>query len=786
MKSPLLAEAKRLYDLGFGIHWIKERSKAPVKAGWTTGPREIWESLEKGYNSKLNLGTRLGKSSRIGDLYLGVVDCDVKSSEVRHQNEMLKRRAELFPDLPENSARVLTGRGNGSSHIYILTSTPATPRRLAQSPDKVKVLMPSSEKWSKADEKALSTTELKAGWRMRPAWEIALMGEGQQVVIPPSIHQDTGERYEWQLSLRSGADIWVLDLAKLPMAEKVKAEKEIKNDFKLEDVDLILLPDDLQKGITDGEDVEDRSAFIFKVAIRMVKLDFTDNEIATLLTDPDTFAGRASYEHAKTESRARAAQWILDYTVRKARRECDAANIFDREVEVIPLTDFEAALQQKEVVESLDWRVGIERNSDKGQNAGKPKNTLKNVKLILTKVVNDQVFRHNEFTAQDVYGASTPWGGKKNDEITDTDFVRIKDWLSNNFRFEPTTDRIVEAIVKLADENKFHPVREYLRSLEWDGESRLDTWLRVGVNARGPEPYLRAVSQLIILAMVARVERPGIKFDLIPVLEGKQGIGKSSAARILAGDDWFADNLPDLKHPDARLNLRGKLVVEMPELANLKRGDLETVKAFITSQSDRVRAPYGRKPMDLKRQSVFIGTTNESVYLKDKTGNRRYLPVEVGQCDFKWLKDNRDQLFAEAFFIWENERPNLWLEGEAKAQAEELQGARVGEDLETLMHEEFDDFVADQMKKIEGEKFDFSSFSVAQLFGGFGAFKERKPDMTYLLIATKILKSHGFEKYGSQGKSKWRLQKSLELPTIYPTTYPKNPDKKPSNQQLNN
>jgi Virulence-associated protein E/Bifunctional DNA primase/polymerase, N-terminal len=753
-------EAKRLYDLGFGILWLKKKSKAPVKLEWTTGPRDTWEVLDETHVDGFNVGVRLGAASKIGDKYLAAVDQDVKSSEPRHQAEMLAKFKELFPEL-KKTASALTGRGGGSRHNYILTSKPAKPRKLAQSPEKVKVHMPGVKgPPSKQDLEKLTKEEIAKGFRIRPAWEIALMGEGQQVVLPPSVHQDTGREYIWQNRIES-----ISDITHLQFEEKEnETTLSVKLDFKAVHVDLEFtsLPASIISGLTEGEDVEDRSAFMLKAAIQMVRAGFTDNEMASVLTDPDTFIGQASYEHAKTTLRSRAAAWALKYCVLKARREADARFQFESEVETEILDAERTGLQVTELLEPLDWRNRIERNGPTGANANKPKNTLKNTILILQNEMGMDVFKHNEFSAQDIYGCETPWGGEKKAEVTDVDFTRIKSWFADRYRFEPTTDRIVEAVVKIADDNRFHPVRDYILSHTWDGEPRLDTWLKDYVNAEGPEPYLSAVSRKIVLAMVARVFLPGCKFDHIPVLEGKQGKGKSSAARILASDEWFADNLPDLRHADARLNLRGKWLVEMGELAQLKRSDLETIKGYITSQSDRVRAPYGRKAFDLKRQSVFFGTTNEDIYLKDKTGNRRFWCVKVGQCDFDGLRLVRDQLFAEAYFIWENAREPLWLEGEARDQAEDVQSERVGEDEESIMAEKFHDFMTKENKKPDPERFPFQSFGVNQLFDDFGPFNAYKADMTRLLLATKILKNAGFEKYRSSGTNRWRTKSKGE------------------------
>lgn len=748
-----LKEAERLYRLGFGILWIKPKSKAPVKNKWTTGPRDQWEDLKRSFRPGFNVGVRLGAVSKIGDKFLSVIDIDVKSTEERHRIEAEKAVRDLFPEVPEGVVQVYSGRGNGSSHIYILTPTPASPSKRKVSADKVKVLMPSAPV-NNSQREALSEEDLDEGYRIRPAWEVAVMGEGQQVLLPPSIHPDSGKEYVWKRALGSGNDLIELDLGR----KEKERERITTNDWVPEDVEVFSSKlSDEAVGLIMDADCDDRSAALFKVSIEMIKLGWTDRQIMSVLTDQSFGLGKVAFDHAKTTSRERAANWVFNYTIKKARAENDAKVLFQAEVEEIPLSEEAAAIQVTELLER-DWKHGLERTTT-GANAGRPQNNLKNLLLILKNDVGEGVFQRDLFANRDRYGCDTPWGGKMGHELNDDDLVMIKVWCAHRFRFEPDQGKIIEAITSISVQNSFHPVRQYLTSLTWDGESRVDTWLKDYLHARGPEPYLSDVSRKILLAMIARVIVPGIKFDHIPILEGIQGIGKSSAAKILASPDWFADNIPDLRHPDARLNLQGKWVVEMGELSKLKAADLETIKAYIVSPVDRVRSPYGRKPFDLKRQSIFIGTTNESIYLKDKTGNRRFWPIPVGQCDFKGLEAARDQLFAEAMILWENFREGLFLDSEAKAQAERVQSERVGEDEESLMEDIFLDFVDKEKRKNGAAMFNLSTFAIHQLFEDFGPFASFKPNMHYLLFTSKILKRQGYEKFVSGGYPKWRISK---------------------------
>ena len=215
-----------------------------------------------------------------------------------------------------------------------------------------------------------------------------------------------------------------------------------------------------------------------------------------------------------------------------------------------------------------------------------------------------------------------------------------------------------EAVDKRAREHSFHPVRKWLDSLVWDGTPRLDGWLATYLGAIGEREYLAAIGSMFLISMVARIYRPGCKVDYMLVLEGDQGAAKSQACAVLAGE-WFSDALPDIHHKDASQHLRGKWLIEIPELSAFTKADVEALKAFITRDTERFRPPYGRLEVIEPRQSVFVGTTNRDTYLKDETGGRRFWPVPVGLIDLEALRRDRDRLFAEAVARFK-ERPKWW------------------------------------------------------------------------------------------------------------------------------
>ncbi len=195
MNNGVLREAQRLYKLGFAIHWLHPRSKRPLESGWTTGPRKDWERLKDTFTDSLNVGVRLGRASKINEKgFLAVIDVDVKSTEEKYCKEALAAAKALLQG--KACPVVLSGRGNGSRHFYCVTKEPIPPFDAAKSEDRIKVYMPSA-KPSKDELTSLTSEEIKNGMRLRRAWEISVMSEGRQVVLPPSIHPDSNRPYTW-------------------------------------------------------------------------------------------------------------------------------------------------------------------------------------------------------------------------------------------------------------------------------------------------------------------------------------------------------------------------------------------------------------------------------------------------------------------------------------------------------------------------------------------------------------------------------------------------------------
>lgn len=287
--------------------------------------------------------------------------------------------------------------------------------------------------------------------------------------------------------------------------------------------------------------------------------------------------------------------------------------------------------------ESKGEKVGLIRARN-----GDLKATLHNAVLMLRKVNRDHDYRirKNDMSGQDEWCAGP---------INDADLGLIRVAIEQAGMHNVGADLTAGAVRAVAELNRYHPVKDWLESLHHDGTPRLDIWLTRYLGAED-SPYVRAVGRAFLVAMVARVMRPGCKHDHVLVLGGAQGIGKSTACRILGGD-WSGDNMPSIRDGarEAGLYLRGHWLVELAELAPSRKAEAEDLKAFLTRATDEIRAPYARRADIVPRQCVFVGTTNETAFLRDASGGRRFWPVTCGaKIETEALATDREQLFAEA------------------------------------------------------------------------------------------------------------------------------------------
>ena len=332
------------------------------------------------------------------------------------------------------------------------------------------------------------------------------------------------------------------------------------------------------------------------------------------------------------------------------------------------------------------------------------KNTLGNLLLILNNDEALQGIRYNRLANQ-MFGDSLPWD-RPFPSWRDADTAQLVAYIENHYG--TFTARNFElALTKVSDDRSYHPILDYLEALPpWDGVKRAETLL---IDYLGAEdtPYVRTVTRKTIAAAVARVKNPGVKFDTVLVISGSQGIGKSTLLFKLGGK-WYSDSLSisDMKDKTAPEKLQGNWVLELSELAGLKKVEVETVKSFASRTDDKYRPSFGRTVESHPRQCIIIGTTNsEDGFLRDITGNRRFWPVRTyGNSKYKpWdlTQETADQIWAEAIKIYDAGE-ELYLKGEvADAAALAQQNAMESDEREGLVRKYLDTLLPETWESMD-------------------------------------------------------------------------------------
>lgn len=288
-----------------------------------------------------------------------------------------------------------------------------------------------------------------------------------------------------------------------------------------------------------------------------------------------------------------------------------------------------------------EWRTRLIQN-DRGIKA-----CLENVLVALEWAAEwKDVLHFDESALRVVAKTAPPWDCRTVPfPWSDEDDVRSAAWMQRQ-GIMVSKEITGQAIQTVARVFPFHPIREYLNGLVWDGVPRINDWLTLYLSVDSSD-YTRAIGAKWLIGAVARVFKPGCKNDTCLVLEGPQGAMKSTALRTLAVP-WFTDEISDLGTKDSAMQVRGVWIIELAELDAMSRSEASRTKAFMSRSTDRFRPPYGRHLIEVPRESVFAGTVNHDIYLKDETGGRRFWPAKCGTIRIEDLRRDRDQLWAEA------------------------------------------------------------------------------------------------------------------------------------------
>ena len=362
-----------------------------------------------------------------------------------------------------------------------------------------------------------------------------------------------------------------------------------------------------------------------------------------------------------------------------------------------------------------DWQNGLELDK-----SGHVKNTLRNLTLILENDPNLKGVVFNQLLDGMEIKGEVPWNHPSK-FWRDADDAQLISYVDAHYGTFSARNYDI-AVTKVADDRAYHPIREFIESLpEWDKVPRVDTLL-VDYLGAADTAYVRAVTRKTLCAAISRVLRPGCKFDSMLVLNGPQGVGKSTLIAKLAGE-WFSDslNLGDTKDKTAAEKLQGYWILEIGELAGLKKAEVETLRSFLSRQNDIYRAAFGKRATPHLRQCVFFGTTNaESGYLRDTTGNRRFWPVKTPGSGKKqsWNLTHEEilQIWAEAL-VYVRQGEKLYLSPEMDALAkDEQREAMESDEREGLVREYLDTLLPERWAEMD--LFERRNFLTGSDFGG--------------------------------------------------------------------
>lgn len=739
-----IASKIQLYcDAGFGLHWLHPKSKRPIGKEWSEARIASIDDLQKTYQQGNNLGVRLGLPSQLIDgSYLHVLDIDIRVSDLA--DEAWSEVERLFEGLDVRSfPTVVSGSGGASRHIYFNTSKPFFSRKLAVSEGKFR---DASGKWHYEWEIELFGTGKQVAmppsihpdtskpyfWERDFDFDLLSMGLGPSIAADrlEKIATAQSETYEFE--------------TREPLTYKQGQLEAELDELAIERID------DYHDWVTLGQALHhqfggSQAGYALWVKHSKRSEKFDDKAQREL---PFKWRGFGR-SRRQPVTMATVRQWILDARMERMLAEFDdvddfdddgllesqetsppSNNVFSDDLDdllgssspaVDPIDEIDALVSVPASTDvdpsvELDWKSLLAFNEK-----GAIKNDLHNAALIishdpriadipqLNEFTNEVVQRKQPGRKSQRRNAAKPtiqltgemWNvsDTRNGDLwsDDRDFAirRIIEAPKSQGGYDlKISDRDLKAAITLAaDRNRFHPIKEYLNSLIWDGQTRAET-LFIDYMGTEDNSYTRDIARLMLIAAVCRVHEPGHKFDYTIIIEGIQGKRKSTFIQVL-GKYWFGELEGNFHDPKSLIELmQGKWIIELPELSGFNRSDVRSIKAFISRQTDRARLAYARRAGDFSRQCVFLGSTNDRNYLKDDTGGRRFWPIEcsVDEIDIAKLQRNIDQIWAEAVHMYREMRVTqphgtlpLYLTGSSADYALAIQETRRVESTEDVL-----------------------------------------------------------------------------------------------------
>lgn len=754
----IIETIKPYVEAGFSIHWLRARSKAPVESAWSSVPRKTFDQLKSDYRDDMNVGVRLGEYSRVGGGFLHVIDLDIRVDE---QVEVaLARLRELIPsynDLPF----VISGSGGESRHFYFVTDKHFRSKKLAKSEgfsmvfDQTKGRPVKKHDWeielfgtSKQVAMPPSVhpdTGAEYAWGREFDWAMLDLGIGPHIAsgeiegLAGVADENTGEidgRPPIGLTIEQAKH----HLDGLPVEEWCNDRDNwyqvgmaLHHEFSgrgLEGAAFELWcqwsAQDDKFEINDARRVwvsfKDNKQRNIRMASIMQAARFArfDEKLGGLLEGDDGFD-----EPAKEPAKSSVDDLLgtpESASLNASGERQSSASVDDLlgtpAKEIDPMDDLVA--KGKPAAAGSEWMQKLDFNDD-----GAIRPTLPNVRLIVANDVRIRgVIAYNEFSEGIVRMGDPGKLVKKRDGAQGTKQLAGNIWkrrdLVNGDLWRDVHDHAVRDLVetpgrmggysvKVSDrdlnasismaaaDNLFHPVRKYLDEQTWDGTERLDT-LFIRYFGSPDNAYSRAVGRLMMIGGVSRIYEPGHKFDFAVILEGMQGKRKTTFIETLA-KNWFGELASEFDNTNKMIeSMQNAWIIEIPELSGFSKHDVQAIKAFISRRTDRARLAWAKRPQDYHRQCIFIGSTNDSKYLRDDTGGRRFWPVECllddnDDIDIEGLTKEVDQLWAEAKHLYLEMRkaqprgilPLYLADHEAAIEAKRMQETRRVETVEDSM-----------------------------------------------------------------------------------------------------